>query len=248
MLLTFVIAAPFLAACFIALMRPKQTRFIEGAAVASASAALLLALSMVPGVLADGTVRASTFFSVDAFGVFMLLLIALSGFFVSLYAVGYLRAEVAKGIVGPSRVRQFFLLLEFFLFAMSLAVSTINPLVMWISIEATTLSTAFLISFYNKPSATEAAWKYLIINSLGLLLSLLGTLLFIALPETRTGSITWSMLYDAATGMHPAAVKAAFIFILVGYGTKVGLVPMHTWLPDAHSKAPSPISALLSTQ
>jgi hydrogenase-4 component F len=153
---------------------------------------------------------------------------------------------VAKGIIGLSRVRQFFLLLEFFLFAMSLAVSTINPIIMWISIEATTLSTAFLISFYNKPSATEAAWKYLIINSLGLLLSLLGTLLFLALPETKTGAITWDMLRASAAGMSPAAVKAAFIFILVGYGTKVGLVPMHTWLPDAHSKAPSPISALLS--
>lgn len=246
MLLTFLISAPLLAACFIAFMRPKQTRFIEGASFLSSVVALMLVLALIPMVLSDGYFKASTFFSVDAFGVFMLLLITLSGFFVSLYAIGYLRAEVQKGIIGPSRVRQFFLLLEFFLFAMSLAVSTINPIVMWISIEATTLSTAFLISFYNKPSATEAAWKYLIINSLGLLLSLLGTLLFLALPEARTGSFTWSMLHDAAAGMHPMAVKIAFIFILVGYGTKVGFVPMHTWLPDAHSKAPSPISALLS--
>lgn len=246
MLLTFLISAPLLAACFIAFMRPKQTRFIEGASFLSSVVALSLVIALIPIVLADGYFKASTFFSVDAFGIFMLLLITLSGFFVSLYAIGYLRAEVKKDIIGPTRVKQFFLLLEFFLFAMSLAVSTINPIVMWISIEATTLSTAFLISFYNKPSSTEAAWKYLIINSLGLLLSFLGTLLFLALPESRTGSLTWSMLHEAAVGMNPTAVKIAFIFILVGYGTKVGFVPMHTWLPDAHSKAPSPISALLS--
>jgi hydrogenase-4 component F len=246
MLLTFLIATPFLAACFIALMRPRHTRLIEGSAIIASVISLGLALALVPAVLAQGSVRASELFSVDALGAFMLVVIALAGFFASLYSSGYLRAEVAKGIVGPSRVRQFFLLLEFFLFAMSLAVSTISPIVMWISIEATTLSTAFLISFYNKPSATEAAWKYLIINSLGLLLSLLGTLLFLALPASGTGSITWDMLREAASGMHPAAVKVAFIFILVGYGTKVGLVPLHTWKPDAYAKAPTPVVALLA--
>ncbi len=246
MLLTFLIATPFLAACFVALMRPRHMRLIEGAAVAASAIALGLAIALVPQTLAHGAVRASELFSIDALGAFMLVIIALSGFFASLYSVGYLRAEVAKGIVGPSRVRQFFLLLEFFLFAMSLAVSTISPIVMWISIEATTLSTAFLISFYNKPSATEAAWKYLIINSLGLLLSLLGTLLFLALPEMRTGSITWDMLREAAASMHPLAVKIAFVFILVGYGTKVGLVPLHTWKPDAYAKAPTPVVALLA--
>jgi len=119
---------------------------------------------------------------------------------------------------------------------------------MWISIEATTLSTAFLISFYSKPSAIEAAWKYLIINSLGLLIGFLGTLLFShpAIGSPHNGLLTWEWMATNVSKFDPSIIKLAFIFVLVGYGTKVGLVPMHTWLPDAHSKAPVPISSLLS--
>jgi hydrogenase-4 component F len=131
---------------------------------------------------------------------------------------------------------------------MFFAIITPNPIMMWIAIEATTLSTAFLISFYNKPSAMEAAWKYLIINSVGLLLGFFGTLLFLypALQGGQEGLITWQSIRANISGFDPFVVKIAFIFILIGYGTKMGLVPMHTWLPDAHSKAPVPISGLLS--
>lgn len=246
MLLTFLISLPLLAAVFIALLQAKHTRFIERAVIASSLGELGLVLFLLPSVVTNGSVEASTFFSLDPLGAFVALIIALVGFFASLYSVGYLRAEVAKSIIGPRRVRQYFLLLKLFFFAMFLAVATMSPVVMWIAIEATTLSTAFLISFYNKQSATEAAWKYLIINSLGLLLSLLGTLLFLALPELRDGSLTWQALRETATSMSPLVVKIAFIFILVGYGTKVGLVPLHTWKPDTYSKSPTPIAALLS--
>jgi len=145
-------------------------------------------------------------------------------------------------------VRQYYVLLNLFLLAMFFAVNTTSPIMMWIAIEATTLSTAFLISFYSKAASMEAAWKYLIINSIGLLLGFFGTLLFLA-PEASAGIerfIDWRILDESAPSMDPSLIKAAFIFVLIGYGTKVGLVPMHTWLPDAHSKAPSPISALLS--
>ncbi len=246
MQLTFLIALPLLVVCFIALLQARHVRFIEAAVVLSAFVEFGLALVLLPSVLANGAVAATSFFSLDAFGAFLSLIIALVGLFVSLYSVGYLRAEVTKGIIGLRRVRQYYLLLELFLFAMMLAVATINPVVMWIAIEATTLSTAFLISFYNKPSATEAAWKYLILNSLGLLLSLLGTLMFLALPELKSGSLTWENLRAAAGDFHPLAVKVAFVFILVGYGTKAGLVPFHTWKPDTYSKAPAPVVALLS--
>lgn len=246
MLLTYLIALPLLTACFIALLQWKHVRLIEKAVVLSAALELGFILALIPMVVARGSLQASALFSLDPLGAFLALIITLVGFFASIYSVGYLRAEVGKGIIGPRRVRQYFLLLKLFFFAMLLAVTTISPVVMWIAIEATTLSTAFLISFYNKPSATEAAWKYLVLNSLGLLISLLGTLLFLALPETRDGSLTWQVLRDGASSMQPLIVKIAFIFVLVGYGTKVGFVPLHTWLPDAHSKAPSPISALLS--
>ncbi len=247
MLLTFLISLPLLTACFIALLQAKDTRLIELTVIATSAVELVLVFALIPVVVAEGLVTTSTFFVLDPLGAFVSLIIALIGFFSSLYSVGYLRAEVSKGIIGPRRVRQYFLLLTLFFFAMFLAVATINPVVMWIAIEATTLSTAFLISFYHKASATEAAWKYLIINSLGLLLSLFGTLLFLALPEMREGSFTWQMLRESAPSMQPFLVKMAFVFVLVGYGTKVGLVPLHTWKPDTYSKAPTPIAALLSS-
>ena len=178
----------------------------------------------------------------------VLLTVAVVGFASSFYSIGYLRGEVAKGIVGFRRVKQYFVLFQLFLLAMFYAIITVNPILMWIAIEATTLSTAFLISFYNKPTAMEAAWKYLIINSIGLLLGFLGTLLFFApLSDPADTFVTWRLLQEAgAAGLNPLLVKIAFIFVLIGYGTKAGLAPMHTWLPDAHSKAPSPISAMLS--
>ncbi len=247
MLLTFLVSLPLLTACFIMLLQAKHLRIIERAVLLSLALQLGFALALLPPVLTEGEVTSSAFFSVGALGTFFALVIVLVGFFVSLYSVGYMRAEVAKGIIGPRRVRQFFLLLELFLFAMLLSVTTINPVVMWIAIEATTLSTAFLISFYNKPSATEAAWKYLIISTVGLLLSLLGTLIFLALPETKTGIVDWQTLQAVAASMSPVAAKIAFVFVLVGYGTKVGLVPMHTWKPDTYAKAPTPVVALLSS-
>lgn len=246
MLLTFLIALPLLAAVFIGLLAAKHVRLIERTVMLSSIGELGLALALIPMVVSDGAVKASALFSLDPLGAFLALIIVLVGFFASFYSAGYLRAEVEKGIVGPRRVRQYFLLLKLFFFAMLLAVATTSPVVMWIAIEATTLSTAFLISFYNKQSATEAAWKYLIINSLGLLLSLLGTLLFLALPELRDGSLTWEALRGSAATMPALVVKIAFVFVLVGYGTKVGLVPLHTWKPDTYSKSPTPIAALLS--
>lgn len=246
MLLTFLIALPLLSAVFIGLLSARHTRLIERTVVLSSVVELGLVLSLIPTVVSKGQLEASALFSLDPLGAFLSLIIVFVGFFASLYSAGYLRAEVEKGIVGPRRVRQYFLLLKLFFFAMLLAVATTSPVVMWIAIEATTLSTAFLISFYNKQSATEAAWKYLIINSLGLLLSLLGTLLFLALPELRDGSLTWEALRNSAASMPPLVVKIAFIFVLVGYGTKVGLVPLHTWKPDTYSKSPTPIAALLS--
>lgn len=244
--LTFLIATPLLAAFFIFLLPAAKIRLIEATVALASLLNIFLVTRLVPEVLAEKHIVASELFALDMLGTFLVLLIALIGFFVSWYSIGYLRQEVGKGIIGPRRVRQYFILMELFLFAMYLAVGTTNPIIMWIAIEATTLATAFLISFYNKPSATEAAWKYIMLNSLGLLLGLLGTLLFLSLPDLRSGEITWEAFRAEAGNFHPLAAKIAFIFILVGYGTKMGLAPLHAWLPDAYSKAPSPIAALLT--
>lgn len=188
------------------------------------------------------------FFSIDSLGAIVMLIIACVGLATTIYSIPYLRQETAKDIIGFTRVRQYFVLLNLFLAAMFLAITANNPIFAWISIEATTLSTAFLISFYNKPSAIEGAWKYLIINSVGLLLGFFGTLLYFTSVNSsgENGFVSWQSLAANATHLDPVLAKIAFIFVLIGYGTKVGLAPMHTWLPDAHSKAPAPISALLS--
>lgn len=226
----------------------KQRLVIEILSVAAAALALLGSIQIAFRVAAHGTYAPFPLVSVDALGAIVMLIIAGVGFVVTVYSVAYLRRETAKGIIGLTRTRQYFILLDLFLAAMFLAVATSNPIVTWIGIEATTLSTAFLISFYNKPSAMEGAWKYLIINSVGLLLGFLGTLLFLTSLQAASEHtlITWSSLLANASSLDPFVAKIAFIFVFIGYGVKAGFAPLHTWLPDAHSKAPAPISALLS--
>lgn len=245
--LLLLLITPF-AAALASLVGRKRIWLLEGIVCVAAPIEFISALVIAWDVVQKGYYNFNSLFSVDALGVVVLLTVAMVGLAASYYSVGYLREEVSKKAIGLGRVRQFFVLIHLFLLAMFLAIVTANPIVMWISIEATTLSTAFLISFYNKPSAMEAAWKYLIINSIGLLLAFFGTLLFFtAVSDSATsGLMDWKTLLSNAGNLNPFVAKIAFIFALIGYGTKVGLVPMHTWLPDAHSKAPSPISAMLS--
>src|SRR3989339_503559 len=247
MALSLIIATACIASALSFFVKKKMDTLGMIAMIASAGELTATVIASA-GVVKNGSYASAVYFSIDPLGAILLILVAGIGFIVSWYSVGYLKAEVAKKIIGFRRVRQYFILLHLFLLAMFFAIITPNPILMWIAIEGTTLSTAFLISFYNKPSSLEAAWKYLIINSIGLLLGFLGTLLYLtALPNFgTTDALTWQNLLFNATHFDPLIAKIAFIFILIGYGTKVGLVPMHTWLPDAHSKAPAPISSLLS--
>jgi hydrogenase-4 component F len=176
----------------------------------------------------------------------MLLITAVIGLASMIYASMYLNVEVEKGIIGFRRVRQFYILTHLFLLTIFLASSARNLLLLWIAIEATTLTTTFLISFYHRPAATEAAWKYLLINSIGLLLSFLGTLIYLAVA-THWAFSPAGIPIALSTITDPGLIKIAFILVLVGYGTKIGLVPMHTWKPDAYANAPAPVVALLST-
>jgi len=226
----------------------KRRFVIEFFSIIASSVALFESIVVALKVSASGVYSPFVFFSVDSLGAIVMLIIACIGFIATIYSIQYLRQETAKGIIGFTRVRQYFVLLNIFLAAMFLAVTANSPIFAWISIEATTLSTAFLISFYNKPSAIEAAWKYLIINSIGLLLGFLGTLLYSTSVSSlgENGFVSWQSLMANVAHLDPLIAKIAFIFVLIGYGTKVGFAPMHTWLPDAHSKAPAPISALLS--
>lgn len=164
----------------------------------------------------------------------------------AVYAVGYLTGPTHDE---PAKLHRFVPYLLLFLSAMTLVAVTHHFAVLWVAIEATTLSSAPLVYFYRRGPALEAAWKYLMICSVGIALALLGTF-FLGAAESAAAngapSLTLAGLSAAAPAMPRAWLRAAFVLALVGYGTKMGLAPMHTWLPDTHSQAPSPVSALLS--
>jgi len=158
---------------------------------------------------------------------------------------------VTRGEVEERRTGRFFGLLHLFIATMYLTVLADNLGVMWVAIEATTIVSALLVGFYRKKEGLEAAWKYLIICTVGIAFAMLGIILTNHAASLITGaggevSLSWHMLYPVADKLDPSLMKLAFIFIVVGYGTKAGLFPLHTWLPDAHSQAPSPVSAILS--
>lgn len=251
-MLSIFLIIPITAAVITASASKKHAPWFGTAAIISSLLIFLFALAAAPVVALGGRTEGEGILGgllfLDALGMILILIISFVGFAAALYSEGYLKMEMKKGIIGKSRIKQFYIFYHLFIFAMLFSALAENPIVMWAAIEATTLSTAFLISFYNKPSATEAAWKYLIINSVGLLVGFFGTLTLLSLAYTgvANANITWADLLSRASALNPLAVKIAFIFIFIGYGTKAGFVPMHTWLPDAHGKAPAPISALLS--
>ena len=190
------------------------------------------------------------FLYADALSAWMVLLISSVSLGTSLYAGRYFERDLASGVVTPGRVREFFVLTPLFAAGMFLVVLANSLGVMWAAVEATALSSVLLVALYNRQTSLEAAWKYVILGSLGLALALLGTVLVYAAacknnPQPLP-SFNWSHLMTVAGQFDHGLVKLAFVFALLGYGTKAGLAPMHTWLPDAHSEAPSPTSAMLS--
>jgi len=168
----------------------------------------------------------------------------------SLYLPGYFAAEAKAGHFPADRARRFGALWFGALAAMALVLLSNNIGIMWVGIEATTLVTAFLICIHRTPASLEAMWKYLIICSVGVAFAFMGTLLAGAAAEhlhlEGARMLLWSQLRENGARLDPALMKVAFLFLLVGYGTKAGLAPMHSWLPDAHSQAPGPVSALFS--
>ena len=236
-----ILASPLAAAILPAFVRSKRS-IIEGGTLLAAACVVGGIVRLALQVASEGAVTYSGYLALDPLGALFAIVVALVGCSAAFYAVGYLREETRHGSIGMHRVRQFFALFNLFLFSMLAAIVTTNPVLMWIAIEATTLSTVFLISFYGKPNTVEAAWKFLIINSVALLLGFLGTLLFMS--TSATFGSTW--LFTDTAAVDGELLKIAFILVIIGFGTKTGFVPLHTWLPDAHGMAPSPISSLLS--
>lgn len=220
-----------------------------------AGAMLVISILALAEVNAHGSIEFDGLFRdifyIDSLSVYILFITTLAFFLVSLYSVGYFGEELKRKVITLNKLKLFYCLSNAFLLSMILALSTQNMGVMWIAIEATTLASAFLVGFYNNKKSIEAAWKYLIICSVGIAFALFGVILLyyssaIELGATKELVLSWKYLLKNASALDPSILKIAFIFILIGFGTKVGFSPMHTWLPDAHSQAPSPVSALLS--
>lgn len=187
---------------------------------------------------------------IDVFNGFFIFILVIVLFIVTIYSFGYISVDLQREVIKEKNVTYFFV--GFYLFMLTIiSVMILNNLALvWIAIEFTTLASALLIAFYRRPSSLEAAWKYLIIGSLGITFALFG-ILFIFASSTNVVTNTydafnWTVLIDLAHELDPMWVTIGFVFVLIGYGTKAGLAPLHFWLPDAHSEAPSPISAILS--
>jgi hydrogenase-4 component F len=206
---------------------------------------LLQAVLPAPHVVTEG----GEFLRADALSVWMTLLISVVSLGSSLYAGRYFQRDLAAQTVTPGRVKEYYVLTPLFSAGMFLVVLANNLGVMWFALEATALSSVLLVALYNRSTSLEAAWKYVMLGSLGLALALFGTVFTYAASARHSAAppgFNWSHLMSIAGQLDPRMIKLAFVFVLVGYGTKAGLAPMHTWLPDAHSEAPSPTSAMLS--
>lgn len=185
---------------------------------------------------------------IDSLSVFFLLTTAVVSFAASTYSIGYIRMEVEESKISIRKAHAYFQLFNLFSLTMLIVPLLNNLALVWIAIEMTTLISAFLVGFHNVKESIEAAWKYIIICSVGITFALLGIIFFYYTSSKDAGinSMEWVTMFSGSGMFNPKIVKIALIFIVVGYGTKSGLAPMHNWLPDAHSQALSPISGLLS--
>ena len=212
---------------------------------------LLASAALTVRIIADGpTLVWDEMFFVDSFNVFLVALTAFVAFTTSLFSRPYMRIELALGKLSPNRLRLYHSMYQMFTFTMLLVLLTNNVGILWVAMEAATLTTVLLVSLYRTPASLEAAWKYFILCSVGLAQALFGTILLYFAAEKVLGgggnALLWTHLYEVKDQLEPTVLGIAFVFLLVGYGTKVGLAPLHNWLPDAHAEGPTPVSAVLS--
>jgi hydrogenase-4 component F len=237
-----IILAPAAAIVLIGLTRHAA---VAAALNLVASIISFAAALVVPALVGDGAHEYwGTYIAIDALGAWVTLCSALVYLLASIYAIGYMGLHL-----GRERLPLFYMLFAGFALTTLIGPMMNNAGLYWIAIELTTLVSTFLVAFEQAPESIEAAWKYIIVVSGGISLALLGTVFFYwagSLVLGPTYDMTWGALAQAAPHMNRALLLLAFLLVLVGYGTKVGLAPMHTWLPDAHSEGPTPVSALLS--
>jgi hydrogenase-4 component F len=219
-----------------------STSINAGASFLTFLAALLL--------LWDGQPRSGPYILVDAFNTIFVVLITFVGFTTSLFSANYVTYELKIGRVTPAFLRLYHALYQALALAFNLALLSNNLGVLWVAIELATLITVVMVGIYRTHGAIEAAWKYFILASVGIALALFGTILVYMAGQPAIGAgvnaMVWTELVSHAAQLDPAMLNLAFVFLLLGYGTKVGLFPLHAWLPDAHAEGPTPITAVLS--
>lgn len=253
MVILLLLAIPLLASAITALLR--DTRAMEALHVASAAGALAAAGWLAAEVLRVGAVSFwDGFLYADSLSALVALLTAFVYCAAAPYAVGYFRRERENQALEPpaAGLHRYYLLTPLFGFSMFLVAVSNNLGVMWVAIEGTTLASIFLVSFYRRKTSLEAAWKYAILGGVGLSMALFGTVLvyyasFQAAGGESLRALNWSELVSSAGRFDHTVMRLAFVLVLLGYGTKAGLAPMHTWKPDAYSEAPIPVAALMAT-
>jgi hydrogenase-4 component F len=189
-------------------------------------------------------------FFIDPLNVFLVTLTAFVGLTTAIFSRPYMRVEQDHGTMTPARMRLYHSMYQLFSFTMLMALTTNNMGILWVAMEAATLTTVLLVSVYRTAASLEAAWKYFILCGVGIALALFGTVLLYMAAEkifgAAGGALLWTHLDTAKSRLDPNIITLAFAFLFIGYGTKVGLVPLHNWLPDAHAEGPTPVSAVLS--
>jgi len=190
------------------------------------------------------------FLIVDDLNAVFILISTLVAFTTSVFSATYIAHELETGRLTHAHLRFYHAMYQMLMFGMNLALLSNNVGLMWVAVELATLTTVVMVGIYRTPAALEAAWKYFLLGSVGIALALFGTILVYLAARAVVGegldAMAWNVLVANASAFDPALLNLAFVFLLLGYGTKVGLVPLHAWLPDAHAEGPTPISAVLS--
>jgi hydrogenase-4 component F len=243
------LAAPLLAGVFARTRRGPSAAL--GWVTVTAAVVILVSGVFAAVLTVDGdSLTAASVLRVDALSAVMLIVIGSVGVIATWASVTFVASEVASGEVAGSDLRRYGTLVPAFLAAMVLAVLADNLGVLWAAVEATTIVTAFLVGHRRSRGSVEATWKYVVICSVGIALAYLGTILvYYAARQTSipsSGALDWSQLAVHADELDPGVMRIAFALLVLGFGAKAGMIPLHSWLPDAHGQAPAPVSALMS--
>ena len=214
----------------------------------NAGASLLTLLSAV--LLLYHRPAPGPYLFVDDLNIVFIVLNTLVGFTTSVFSASYIGHELEIGRLRPAQLRFYHVMYQCMMFGMNLALVANNIGLMWVAVELATLTTVVMVGIYRTHEALEAAWKYFILGSVGIAFALFGTILVYMAAQPVVGdgtnAMVWTILVENASRFDPAILNLAFVFLLLGYGTKVGLAPLHAWLPDAHAEGPTPVSAVLS--